>query len=193
MSDFTDRFPRKRKANELDLEDKLPNKLNSCNDNPENFRASEEELKKRRIVRVIRDNDQSKEEAPRGKFIFSGTNSLNTNEITNHATAESEKLNTGINNSNIGTDKCHEKPDVSRPVSVSKSDNNISPNINGNPNSQSGSKRIIEGGVKLVKISLKPQSSEGKDKEILGSSKKDPNFINSENKAAGKKISCNYN
>ena len=133
MNDFTENnHARKRKAYELDQEEKQMTK--NTNEDPENYKASEEEMKKRRIVRVVRNTDQPKEEAPRGKFIFNAPNKTNVPE-----TSTEEVKNTQV---------------VEKKIEVSEQINESSSVMN-SAKSYSGSKTIIEGGVKVVKISLK--------------------------------------
>jgi hypothetical protein len=157
MNDFTENnHARKRKAYELDQEEKQMTK--NTNEDPECYKASEEEMKKRRIVRVVRNTDQPKEEAPRGKFIFNAPNKTTVPE-----TSTEEIKN---------TQEVEKKIEVS-PSSTSEQIKESS-NVMNSAQSYSGSKTIIEGGVKVVKISLKSPAKQIEQIEnVVQSSKKE--------------------
>jgi len=89
MSDFVESVGKKRKADFALLDQE---QRDTSRRRPESFYASEEELKKRRIVKVIRpantDNNQH-EEAPKGRFSF--VNSADANETNDIKTTDSQK------------------------------------------------------------------------------------------------------
>jgi hypothetical protein len=70
MTEFRENIGRKRRATDLLNDDEDAKKLQ--NNSTENYLASEEEIKKRRIVRVIRNSDSNPDNTKKGKFNIIG-------------------------------------------------------------------------------------------------------------------------